>query len=239
MSNHFRPGPELAAAQAGRADALRFIERFARHWCAPLAPGDGCGADELAGAESRLGLRLPAAVRELYGLIGHRADPTACQDRLLPPELLTVDDGAVVFRLENQGCAEWAIALDDLALDDPPVVFRRTDEDGPWLPFLDRFSLAGVEMVLSEALFADGGRLSDNRGLGGADPADSLPALERLPFPEYPMWAGDGVTRWFTLPGALLRDDAGEWLWARSLTESGLGEIRELLPGDWILAPHG
>ncbi|NEE38294.1 hypothetical protein G3M53_74465, partial [Streptomyces sp. SID7982] len=80
---------------------------------------------------------------------GRRPDLTSVQDSLLSPEHLHVDDGALVFRLENQAVAEWAIRQEHLTDDDPPVVFRRRDGDSDrWMPFLDRFSTACIEMVL-------------------------------------------------------------------------------------------
>lgn len=48
-------------------------------------------------------------MREAYLLFGRRPDLTARQDPLVPPRELSFDDSgtAVVFRVENQYCAEW------------------------------------------------------------------------------------------------------------------------------------
>jgi hypothetical protein len=67
--------------------------------------------------------------------------------------------------------------------------------DHGWQPFLDRVSIAGVEMVLSEWMLSDT-NLADNRELDD----EAVAALEvryaRLPMPEYPLWAEpDGRSR--------------------------------------------
>ncbi|MFD9514303.1 hypothetical protein [Streptomyces mirabilis] len=133
------------AAVEDRAGAWRFVEGFGRCWREPISAGDGCSYEELTEAEYRLRSPLPIALCDVYGLLGRRADLTGVQDRLLPLEQLRIADGALVFRLENQAVAEWAVRQEDLEKDDPPVVFRRTDGSAPdWSPFLDRFSLACV-----------------------------------------------------------------------------------------------
>ncbi len=126
-------------------------------------------------------------------------------------------------------------ALED---DDPPVVFRRRDSDSePWIPFLDRFSTACIEMVLSESLFAHNETRADNRPLEEWE-AIEAPVFQRLALPDYPMWAVEGcVIRWFASPDVLLREDANEWLWALSLAASALDSVRGSLPGDWINQP--
>ncbi|MFB4317586.1 SMI1/KNR4 family protein [Actinomadura sp. 21ATH] len=221
-----------------------FLRRFAADWSTPLSPADGCSEEDLSAAEERLGVRLPASVRDFYKLLGRRPDLTSNQDRLLPPAGLHFDESgqALVFRDENQGCAQWGIPVQDLHLPDPPVVFQLDAPyiaPEPWRPFLDRFSLTAAEIVLSENLFRENA-YSDNQ-----EPSDAtLNALElrytRLPLlPDYPMWATpeDPPVRWFTAPDVLIRDDSDAWLWVRARTERALDETRRALPGDWQLAP--
>ena len=45
-------------------------------------------------------------------VLGKRTDLTARQDPLLPPGRLRVDqaEAVIVFRRENQACAEWGVA---------------------------------------------------------------------------------------------------------------------------------
>jgi hypothetical protein len=99
-----------------------------------------------------LGVRLPGTLRTLYGLLGKRFDLTRCQDDLLTPYQCHWDDAdeVLVFRTENQGCADWGIRRADLSAEDPPVVFNA---GRGWQPFLPSTSLACVEMLLSEGVF--------------------------------------------------------------------------------------
>jgi hypothetical protein len=126
------------------------------------------------------------------------------------------------------------IALSALTEPDPPVVFRFTDE-GEWRPFLDRVSVACIEMAMSEWL------------LGGAAYAghleledDALAELPRrfrpLPMPTYSLVpAPDGPpVRWFEVFGAVLREDAETWLRAAAPSEEALAEVRYALPGEWL-----
>ncbi len=152
--------PDLAArlAQAlhDREAAWTFVREFAEAWSAPLTDTDGTGNDELDAAEARLGVKLPRAVREAYLLFGRRPDLTSNQDRLLAPEKLFVDHGMLVFREENQWVAHWGVPLEALDQDDPPVTMWMSLADpaaDPKTAWLDRFSVACVEMVLSESLF--------------------------------------------------------------------------------------
>ncbi|MCX4974084.1 hypothetical protein [Streptomyces sp. NBC_00620] len=238
MTVEFDVGAELAAV-ADEAGVRRFIEGFARHWREPIGAGDGCSFEELTDTEWRLGTPLPIALWDAYGLLGKRTDLTSVQDQLLSLEQLRIEDGALVFRRENQSVAEWAVRREDLETDDPPVVFRRMDSNArDWSGFLDRFSLACIEMVLSESLVAYDGTRADNRPVEEPETFEAPRGFERLALPDYPMWAVEGGTvRWFASPDVLLRVDAGDWLWALGRTAPALDAVRELLPGDWINRP--
>lgn len=223
--------------------ASRFIEWFAEHWLSPLAEDDGCTTEEITAAEYRLGLRLPSTLTSCYRLLGRRSDLTSRQDSLLRPDQLRLDEDVLVFRVENQHCAIWGIRASQLAQPDPPVVFRELSRDGhtPWRPFLERLSLAMVEMVLSEALLsaeADDD-VSDNRELDEETLQGIEEHFERVPFPDYPLWAdADGPpVRWFAGTDVILRDDARQWLWVRSRSTARLDTFRATFPGEWITQP--
>ncbi|MEU1187169.1 SMI1/KNR4 family protein [Streptomyces sp. NPDC005859] len=192
-----------------RQRAWAFIRSFAGAWGDPLTKDDGTPEAELAQAEAILGCRLPTALQEFYALAGARPDLVANQDPLLPPHEMFVHaecGGVLVFRSENQGCAFWGVRLADLDRDDPPVLVQARHG---WVPFLDRVSLACIELVLSEALFGGGGRLYNACELP-ADLLDAVPEhFQRVQLPDYPMWTGpeEFPVRWFSAPGMLLRQD--------------------------------
>ncbi|MFD3882622.1 SMI1/KNR4 family protein [Streptomyces microflavus] len=109
-----------------------------------MADGDGVDQDELKQVEGRLGLSLPAALREAYSLFGRRPELFAQQDPMLPlSEVFVHEDlgGVLCFRSENQGCAFWGVRLGEA---DPPVVVQSR---AGWRPFMDRVSLACVELL--------------------------------------------------------------------------------------------
>ncbi|MFI5908930.1 hypothetical protein [Dactylosporangium sp. NPDC051541] len=211
-------------------DAWLFIADLFAAFGRPVAPADGCTAEELAAAA----LPLPAAVAAFYRRFGRRPELTDGQDPIVAPARLEVDDGFVVIRDENQYTAEWAVA--DLHQDDPPVLYRHEGE--PWQPYLDRFSLAAADFALCETVFAD-----DDLYNG----AEVEPALvEQLqgtyatvPFPEYRTYPspGTGPTLWLSAPGKLLRVDQFEspWIFVRGRTKQDLTELLTGIAANWTL----
>jgi hypothetical protein len=234
MTSPFDLVSQLKPGVTDAAEAWRFIRGFAAHWVAPLAEGDGCDDAELACAETRLGLTMPAALRQGYQLIGGRQDLTSNHDRLLSPDQLYVDERGevLVFRHENQGAASWGIRLVDLDKADPPVMTKLDLADKAaerWEDWMERCSLAWVEIVLSESLHAP------------EELSDFLPDLDEpldnrfvlLPCPSYPGEPGEWG-RWFAGSDVILREEGGVCLSVRARSEEALNRVRDALPGDWV-----
>lgn len=232
MGAEFDLHAELARAASDAAGAWRFIDLFAAHYATPIVPGSGYHDDELRQAEKRLGLSLPTSMRAAYALLGRRPDLTAAQDRLLTPHQLEIDETGriLVFRVENQGCTRWGIPLPAAGEPDPPVVFS----DGGWHPFLDRFSLACVEMVLSEWILGSAKHGIHCEPEGGTI-ALMDQRLRRLPLPDYPAWwwRTGGPVRWFERFGAILLEHPGPWLWAGAASPDAITALQRALPADW------
>lgn len=239
MTQGFDVAGELADGVGDRAGAWRFVEGFARSWARPLGDGDGWGEAELAAAERRLGITLPLALREAYRLFGRREDLTGNHDVLLSPADLYLDERGevLVFRHENQGAASWGVVVDDPERSDPAVVIRADLADKAaekWEGWLDRFSLACVETVLSESLHAPEG-WCDFLGELGPDGAESLAeGGVRLRFADDPGREPFSGSRWYLGPDALLRLDGGVTLLARGRTQEALDRVREWIPGEWL-----
>ncbi|MFJ8045440.1 SMI1/KNR4 family protein [Kitasatospora sp. NPDC096147] len=236
-------GPDVSVMLQGgvrsHAQAMDFVRWFADAWAGrPLQREDGCPEEELAAAEADLGFGLPAALRAGYALFGRRHDLTRRQDPLVRPAGLHVDEalgGVLVFRRENQDCASWGIPLTRIEQEDPPVLVESGQD---WIPFLERTSVAWVELVLSEFLFGSNGHY-DACEL----PDPLLPALHsgylRVDLPDHPMWASeeDSPVRWYSAPGRLVRRDGVQdqsWIHARGRTSADLERIRGDLPGPWV-----
>jgi hypothetical protein len=229
---------EFPAAMADRAGAWQFLRGFAETWRSALTDSDGFSEADLDAAEARLGLRLPAALREAYQLFGRRADLTSLQDTLLEPADLHLDDQVLVFRVENQAVAAWGIPVSELGQPDPPVFIRLDMADKSteaWEGWLDRFSHACVEIMLSESLFSDE-ELGDNRELEEGEAGLLEQHYARLPLPDYPTSQTTiPAIRWFAGPNLIARDDQRTWIWARARTGEALDQIRAELPGEWLM----
>jgi hypothetical protein len=229
---------QFPAAMADRAGAWDFIRGFAATWRSPLADGDGWTDADLDAAEVRLGLRLPAAFREAYRLFGQRADLTSVQETLLSPADLEVEDGTLVFRVENQAVVLWGILVTALDQDDPPVMLRMNMADKTkqtWDAWLDRFSHACLELILSESLVSSD-ELGDNRKLSRAEARELEQRYARLPLPDYPTsQTAVPAVRWYAGPDVIVRDDQRRWVWVRARTADALNQFRTELPGHWMM----
>lgn len=194
VTGRFDPIPLAEAVAGGQVAVERFIIQFASNWLAPSEAGDGYTEAELAAAETRLGVRLPSALRTAYRLFGRRDDLMRTQDYLLEPPRLYLDDEdrMLVFRTENQNVTCWGVPVHSLHLDDPPVVFRLDRLGGAacgWGRWFDRLSLACIEMVLSESLMSGAVDLCDNRELDDAAITVLERSFSRIGLPDYPLWA--------------------------------------------------
>ena len=93
-------------------------------------------------------------------------------------------------------------------------------------PFLDRFSLACVDMVLGRpprpVPHADG------RDLEEGEPESLVAGLTELPFPRHE------ASRWYADSEVLLRLDEGVWIGVLGRTPEALDKFREEHPGFWV-----
>jgi hypothetical protein len=211
--------------------AWRFIRGFAAEWATPISESDGFTEAELDAAEKRLGVRLPAAVRDAYRLFGHRSDLTSENGTLWSPSELHYDQSnqMIVFRAAHQAVAFFGVSVADPACDDPPTFMYATCEDPAqesWEPFLTRFSLACVDMVLWESVEA--GRCSDGRDETDDDAATLPEVLTEVPFPRYP------GSRWYASADIILRHDIGAWVAVSGRSADALEAFREAHPGYWV-----
>jgi hypothetical protein len=131
--------PEEAIAalttESTTADRVHALRSFVERWY---------GAE--AETNEATSLEIPPPLRELHRLASTRK--LFGQNRLVPAKELVVEDGKMVFYVENQGVCLWAI---DPTLDDPPV-FVRSSETESWA--LEAPTLSGflIQAVLFETI---------------------------------------------------------------------------------------
>jgi hypothetical protein len=87
----------------------------------PLVADDGLEEQVVMEAEDRLGVRLPDALREYYRLAGRFDQFNRAHNRLLKPEEWSIDNGKVVFHVENQAVVIWGVEATESPVADPPV----------------------------------------------------------------------------------------------------------------------
>ncbi|MBM4072410.1 MAG: hypothetical protein FJ271_26300 [Planctomycetes bacterium] len=96
---------------------------------------DGYSAQTVRRAESRLGAKLPRALRDYYLLIGRHA-LNRVFNQLLAPNRIEISGGHLVFQEENQAVVVWGTKVSSEA-NDPAVFVANILNDGttgPWLP---------------------------------------------------------------------------------------------------------
>ncbi|WP_431678107.1 hypothetical protein [Kitasatospora sp. KL5] len=236
MSESFDLRVDLPAALAGPSAAFTFVERFAAHLGAPIESGDGFPEEELAAAEQRLGFALPGAMREWYSRFGRRWDLFHALRYPYSPEDLWAEEGVLVWQTEKLFWYACGIPLDRLSETDPPVV-TDVGEDDEWSAHADRFSLACIELLMSQnTLCGDVGGWTRERLPGDAEYLERhFTAVPSLYGPE----ASGGLYRWFTDRDVLVCDDRSDedaelgWLHVRALTSEAADRIQAELPGKW------
>ncbi|MGI0489752.1 hypothetical protein ACN4EK_30400 [Pantanalinema rosaneae CENA516] len=147
----------------------QLLKELIADWYPPLFNGDGFDNATIALAEQELGFSLPLALKEWYGLAGRRADIWSRQDEFSIPNelapyrnflseshLLNAQErqscqSTLVFYIENQGCQLWAIKLDVITMDDPPVVIT----PGGWSINSQTVSECALQRFASEIKWSD------------------------------------------------------------------------------------
>jgi len=89
----------------------------------PLSKRDGMSADRLTKTENRLGIHLPAALRDYYLVAGKEKVLNHSFNRLCSASAWEVHSGKLIFFEENQTVVVWGIPVTKQAVQDP-VVFQ-------------------------------------------------------------------------------------------------------------------
>jgi hypothetical protein len=97
----------------------------------PLSERTGLSSELLTAAEKRLGVQIPAALRDYYRVAGRERRFNTCHNRLLPPRDWSLDRQRLMFMEENQGAVLWSISTRNPESVDPRVFQGINEEDEP------------------------------------------------------------------------------------------------------------
>ncbi|MFC4068337.1 hypothetical protein [Actinoplanes subglobosus] len=206
----FDTAAELTPRIGDRAGVWEFLRLFTAAW-------------DLTGESRDYDQPLPAALREAYALGG-------VLERMGPRE----DDGVLVFHFADPEITEtrWGVPLDAAGQDDPPVLI---DTGSGWEPYLDRVSLACVDIAMTTVVQEHEFELCNAAELAPELVGPALAAFDRVPLPDVPMWIDieDSPVRWYSGPGQLLRTHGDDWVWLWVSAQSGaaLDALYAAMPG--------
>jgi hypothetical protein len=240
-SDRFDLAAEIAEAASDRSSSWRFVARFAEHWLGELLDAtSGVSVEQVEAREAELGVRLPPAVREFYGLVGQRHDLFSNQDALLSivQRQMYVDEGALIVRHENQGACRWGILLEHLDREDPPVVVLVDLADKSqerWEPWTETFSAAVVQWLVYESCMRPGaGDLATDfdRPADAAEVIRCGTPLAISPFPVGHSSVQTGV-RWSLIDDVIVLAD-GMAILISARTQEAADAFRDRYPADWL-----
>jgi hypothetical protein len=98
----------------------------------PLTPRTALWREILGGAEKRLGIKIPAALRTYYLLTGRERRFSTCHNRFLAPQDWSIDNHRLIFMEENQRVLWWGVSIRNPDSDDPPISQGINDEPIQW-----------------------------------------------------------------------------------------------------------
>lgn len=169
----------------------------------------------------------PAPLRRMLSIQAVVPDVVR-QNQLVRPEELRIDDGKIVFLVENQAVCLWATEPDG---EDPRVWYRNNEEGEPWLEEPERLSGFLIRAVLFEAI------MQARFGASvAALPADEVqPILSRVASLGGGRWNWGGA-RFFAREGALVMtmdNDGASDVWLAARSPLALSRFEDLVTEQW------
>jgi hypothetical protein len=224
------PSP-LAEIPPGRSQRWALLREVIAQWHAPPQAQDGIAVDQWEEAESRLGIVLPAGLREWYALAGGRRDIWSRQDHFLHPRDFRQNGDFLVFIVENQNVVEWGIRSEDLSEEDPPIYVSSADDPGEWLKESETVSDFALQM------FAYCLKWSDTcRWWANADVSPNVVECVASSFPQLPFaqWHWPARTRFYGLRDIIAEVEADEdgddaWLYVVTRTAAAAESFKSLV----------
>jgi hypothetical protein len=223
-----------ACLPPSREERWALLDAFLAAWFPESPTPTGLDFADLETAERRLALRFPPALREWYGLYGARTDVWSLQDELWLPRRIRVEEDVLTFCTENQGVVRWGIRVDDLHLEDPPVLVSEPGATGQWIVESESTTAFALQFAVRNAKWS---RRVRHRANGEAT-QPAIQAIERiyrrLPFPDahWPVFP----TRFYAGEDVLIEVNAETWLWVTALSRAALDRVDSVVRaagGSW------
>jgi len=120
----------------------------------PLSENDGINNTIIQQAESRLGIKLPEALKEFYALMGNLEIFTSSFECFMTPDELEYEDSMLIFLDENQGVCQWAVNIID---DEDATVYMVTINDDKPIWHSEEVTLEEFLKVVMYLQYAEGG----------------------------------------------------------------------------------
>lgn len=213
-----------------RTGRWELLQSLIAVWYPPVESDAGYSEDEVQAAEARLGMRLPAALREWYLAFGKRREVWSRQDMFLSLGDLDIDEGQLVFYAENQGVTRWGIPVSELTVEDPPVMVDTDHAGGEWLQQSASVSGFALEMLVSALKFSYANCCWAN----GENNLEALQLIEayypRIPFPDW-HWPAH-PTRFYGDDQVIIETNGhpdGGWLWVAARTEPAFRQFEQCI----------
>src|SRR5579871_6848106 len=138
-----------------REERWNVLKTFFSGWYAQIGPADGFADQEIHAAEVLLNIRFPKALREWYMLAGRRSEVWSRQDHFILPERLAIKNEKLVIYRENQSVVRWAIPVDRLVDDDPPVLVSDPRNPENWMEECPDISTFALSQMLRNTKFSE------------------------------------------------------------------------------------
>lgn len=100
----------------------------------PLTERQALSREVLASAERRLGVQIPAALRDFYLVAGGERRFNRSFNQFLSPRDWEVDKQRLIFMDENQVVVRWGVSLRNAGAADPPVSQGVNGQTIAWYP---------------------------------------------------------------------------------------------------------
>lgn len=219
-----------------REERWNTLKTFFNGWFGPLGPADGHDEPSIRAAEQRLNVRLPPSLREWYALAGKRANVWSRQDHFLSPEELRIEDKRLVIYVENQSVVNWAIPLEDISHDDPPVFVSDPQDSEDWIEESPAVSMFALSQMLLNVKFAESTRYSANGEATRGSLIRVRRNYERLGFPDL-NWP-PGPTRIFGGQDLVIETNGESWIWVSGRSSATFSDAVDLIARTGVTWTH-